>query len=333
MPNITPGDLHVNRELSTVAIAYSQEQDANFVATKIFPILPVDFQTDYFYKFGRRAFLQTQSARRAPGTETPGVEWTFTRDTYYAEVFGLHIDVEDQARSNKDDTFTLDEAGTRLITEQTMLRRELEFLNTFFVSTAWSTGGEVVTGVASAPTGTQFIQFDQAGSSPMSTFRKAILRYRLRTGLKPNFVLMGPNVWDAIVDHSEIVARVQYTQPGFLNEDIIATAIGIDNIYVARGIQSTNTDEELVADMAPTTAFLAGKSMLMGYAAPNPSRTTPSAGYCFAWQGYAGANAWGGRVKKYRMENLASDRIEIEAAYAFKVTAPELGTWFATAVS
>jgi len=33
------------------------------------------------------------------------------------------------------------------------------------------------------------------------------------------------------------------------------------------------------------------------------------------------------------MENLASDRIEIEAAYAFKVTAPELGTWFATAVS
>lgn len=330
MPNILPGDVHVNSNLGTVAISYEQQNKNNFVADKIFPVVKSDSATDYFYKFGRKAFLQTSAQKRAPGTETPGVEWTFTRDTFSCEVWGLHHDIEDQLRANADSVFELDKSGTELITEQLLLRREKEFLSRFFVSTPWA---ELVTGVAAGPTGTQFIQFDLAGSSPMATFRKAILRFRKRTGMKPNFVLMGAEVWDALIDHAEIVARIQYSQPGFLTEDIVAKAIGVDKVYVSYGVEASSAAEELTADMNPGVNFLAGKSMLLGYATNAPSKGTPSAGYTFAWTGYAGASAWGGRIKKYRMENIASDRIEIEAAWDFKVTAPELGTFFATAVS
>jgi hypothetical protein len=330
MPNILPGDVHVNRELTTVAISFKQQSDENFVADKIFPNVPVNHATDYFYKFGRRAFMQTQAAKRAPSTETPAVEWTFTKDTYSCDVWGLHHDIEDILRANADSIFELDKAGTELVTEQMLLRREKEFLSTFFVSTPWA---ENVVGVASGPTGTQFVRFDLAGSSPMATFRKAILRFRQRTGMKPNFVLMGAEVWDALIDHPEIVERVKYTQTGILTEALVAKAIGVDNVYVSYGVESANSDEELVADMNPGATFLAGKSMLLGYSAARPSRSTPSAGYTFSWKGYAGAAAWGGRIKKYRKEEYASDRIEIEAAYDMKVTAPELGTFFSTVVS
>lgn len=330
MPNILPGDVHVNRELTTAMIAYGQQSSENFVADKIFPVVPTNFATDYFYKFGRKSFLQTSAAKRAPGTETPGVEWTFTRDTFACEVWGLHHDIEDQLRANADSVFELDRSGTELITEQMLLRREKEFLSSFFVSTPWA---ENVVGVASAPTGTQFIQFDLAGSSPMATFRKAILRFRKRTGMKPNFVLMGAEVWDALIDHAEIVDRVKFTQEGFLTESLVAKAIGVANVYVSYGVEATSAAEELTADLNPATSFLASKSMLLGYAAPRPSRSTPSAGYTFAWNGYLGSSAWGGRIKKYRMENIGSDRIEIEMAYDFKVTAPELGTFFSTVVS
>ncbi len=330
MPNILPGDVHVNRELTTVAISYAQQSAENFVADKIFPVVKSDFATDYYYKFGRRSFLQTRAAKRAPGTETPGVEWAFSRDTYACEVWGLHHDVEDQLRANADSYFELDRSGTELVTEQVLLRREKEFLSNYFVATPWS---ETVTGDTAGTSGTNFKQFDLSGSTPIETFRKAVLRFRKRTGMKPNFVLMGSEVWAALLDHAEIIDRIKYTQTGFLTEQLVGKAIDIPNVYVSYGVESSNDDDEMTADMSPTTNWLAGKSMLMGYAAPNPSRTTPSAGYCFAWTGYAGASAWGGRVKKYRMENIACDRIEIEAAFAFKVTAGELGMFFATAVS
>jgi hypothetical protein len=59
----------------------------------------------------------------------------------------------------------------------------------------------------------------------------------------------------------------------------------------------------------------------------------PSASYTFAWTGYLGATADGRRIKKFRLEHLASDRIEGEMAYDFKVIAADLGSFFASAVA
>jgi hypothetical protein len=211
-----------------------------------------------------------------------------------------------------------------------LLRRELEWLSTFFTTGVWA---ENMTGVAAAPGANQFLQLDQAGASPISLFRKARRRFNLRTGTDANTLVVGPEVWDVLIDHPEIVSRIQYTQAGFLTEDLVARALGVDNIYVAESVMATDSGDELTADVFPQTSYLAGKSMLLCYAAPRPNRTAPSAGYTFSWKGYLGASAWGGRIKKFRMEAIACDRIEIEAAYDMKVVAPELGSFWSNVVS
>lgn len=329
MPILTPGDVHVNRPLTILATALRQNQDRDFVSDKVFPNIPVDKQTDFFYRMASSAYMQTNAAKRAPGTETRGVEWTFTKDTYAAEVWGLHSDVEDQFRANADENFRLDQAATELITAQMLLRREKEWYANYFKTGVWSLDW---TGVSGTPTGQQIKQFDQAGSTPIQVFRKASTRFMLRTGVRPNFVVLGPDVWDALLDHPDIIDRVKYTQGGFLTNDLVARAIGIDNVYTGSAVESTVNDED--TSTFPTTGgFMAGKSMLIGYSAPRAARNVPSAGYTFSWTGYAGANAWGGRVKKYRMESVASDRIEIEAAWGMKIVAPQLGEFYSSVVS
>lgn len=332
MPNLTPGDLHVNVPLSQIMIAYAQTVENQFIADQVFPNIPVNNQSDFYYKFGRRAFLQTNAKKRAPSTETPGVEWTVTKDTYFCDVWGLHHDIEDQLRANADSVFQLDQNGTNLITQQMLLRREKEFMNNFFRTGVWGVdlagvpdgGGS---GSGGAPGTNQFLQFDDAASSPIKTFRELRLNFLLRNGQLPNMAVFGPTAWDALIDHPEIVERIKYTQAGFLTPDLVASAIGIPQCKVANAVSATSTDEEILADPAPTTQFLASDGIMVCLSNPAATRDQPSAGYTFSWKGYLGASAFGGRIKKFRMEPIASDRIEIEAAYSMKAVAPELGVF------
>jgi hypothetical protein len=337
VPNLVPSDVHVQVPLTQIMIAYAQ-QSKDFIADKVFPVVPVDHTSDIYYKFGRRAYLQTNAAVRAPGTETPGVDWTFTKATYSTQTWGLHTDIEDQFRSNADSNFQLDTAGTELITQQILIRRDLQWVSTYFASGVW---GETLTGTTStSPSATQFTQFDVAGSTPIEMFRAARLRFKRRTGMMPNIAVFSANAYNSLLDHAEIIERIKYTQAAFVTEQLIARVLEIDQVLVASAVQATNYDEEIVADTAPTTQWITGPNssgdangILMCYSAPKPSRMTPSAGYTFAWNGYLGASAWGGRIKKFRLENIGCDRIEIEAAFSCTITAPELGTFFSGCVA
>jgi hypothetical protein len=333
MPNITPGDVHVNQPLTQLMVAYYQSSPNQWISDKVFPNIPVQQQTDFYYKMGRRAFLQSNAQKRAPSTETPGTDWNFTKDTFLCETWGLHHDVEDQLRANADSNFTLDATGTNLITEQMLLRRELEWHAKFFKTGVWA---EDMTGVASGtPADGQFLAFNNTASSPIETFQKIRRAFHKRTGIRPNFAVFGTDVWDALLLHPEIIERIKYTNGdvGELSEALVAKALQIRNVYVSDAVQAIDQDEELIADPVPNTDYVAdAANVLVGFAPPRPQVGIPSAGYTFSWNGYLGASAFGGRIKRFRMENIASDRIEIEASFDFKIVAPELGTFLENAI-
>jgi hypothetical protein len=60
---------------------------------------------------------------------------------------------------------------------------------------------------------------------------------------------------------------------------------------------------------------------------------TPTAGYTFTWSGYLAGNARGTRIKRFRMEHIAADRIEAEMTYDMKVVAPDMGVFLNTVVA
>jgi hypothetical protein len=99
--NPTQSDLHVNAPLTNISVAYIQSEDT-YVADKVFPRVPVQKQSDLYWKYHKSEWRRQDVQRRAPSTETPGVGWNVTTDQYFAHVYGVHKDIDDQLRANAD---------------------------------------------------------------------------------------------------------------------------------------------------------------------------------------------------------------------------------------
>ena len=67
MPNPTQSDLHVNVPLTNVSVAYMQDK-AQFIADKVFPRVPVQKQSDLYWKYSKSDWRRTDAQKRAPGT-------------------------------------------------------------------------------------------------------------------------------------------------------------------------------------------------------------------------------------------------------------------------
>lgn len=326
MPAPTQSDLHVNVPLTNVSVAYMQSANT-YIADKVFPKVSVRKQSDLYWKYSKSDWRRTDVARRAPGTESPGVGWNFDTDSYFAHVYAVHKDIDDQLRANADSNFNMDRDATEFVTNQLLLKRDLDWNATYFKSGVWNTD------LAGS---TDFGQWSDAGSDPIGDVAQYVVDFRRETGFAPNIMILGAEVMKALKQHPDIIDRIKYTQRGIVTEDLIATLFGVEQLYtsyatVAAGPQIPDARTQ---DAAASYDFITNaKSALMLYSPATPSLMTPSAGYTFTWSGYLGGNSQGIRMKRFRMENIASDRIEAECTYDMKVVCPDLGVYLSDVVA
>lgn len=333
MPNPAQSDLHVNVPLTNVSVAYAQSADL-FIATKVFPKVPVQKQSDLFWKYSKSDFRRTDVERRAPSTESPGTGWNVTTDTYFTHVYSVHKDIDDQVRANADSTFALDKEATNFVTQQLLLKRDIDWAARYFTTGVWGTD---LTGVAASPSTNQFLQFDNASSDPIKLFSDLQVDFmQENAGRKANTLVLGAHVINALKNHPDILDRIKYTQKGIVTEDLLASLFGVDKILVSYATK-TGVNRGLDADTqdaAATYDFIAdSKSALLVHTPSSPGLMTPAAGYTFTWSGYLGGNAQGTRIKRFRMEQIASDRIEGEATYDMKVIGSDLGLFMTACVA
>jgi hypothetical protein len=333
MPNPTQSDLHVNVPLTNVSVAYIPNA-GDYICRKIFPKVAVQKQSDLYWKWSKSDWRRTDVVKRAPGTETAGVGWNYTTDSYFAHVYGIHRDIDDQVRANADSNFSLDSESTKFLTNQLLLKQELDWTATYFKTGVWATE---YTGVASGVGAGEFLQWNDAASDPIKDVTDWKIRYRLLTGYSPTFMVIGADVMKELKSHPDIIDRIKYTQRGVVTEDLIASLFDIPKLYVSyasKVVSDVRINDAVAQDAAATYEFLADtKSALLGYAPASPSLMTPSCGYTFVWSGYHGGNSEGVRMKNFRMEHIASDRIEAEMTYDMKVVAEDMGIFLNTVVA
>lgn len=330
MPNPTASDVHVNRPLTNISIAFIQDAD-NFVATRMFPNIPVSKQSDLFFTYDRQDFFRSDVQLRAPGAESAGSDHRISTGSYRADVFAIHRDIDDQIRANQDDPLNLDRDATIWLTQQLLLHRENDFVGQFFQTSTWTggTGGATdQAGQAAAPGANQFLQWNDAASTPIEDIRAQIVSVAQLTGFRPNKMAIGPEVWKALVDHPDVLDRIKYTQKGVVTMDLLASLLDLDEIMVGWATRDT-----AVEGGTASYDFYWGKSALLTWSPPSAGLMMPSAGYTFSWTGLLGSGSMGNRIKQFRLERNAADRTEGEMAYSLDVIAPDLGVFFDTAVA
>lgn len=319
--------MHIDSPLTSVSVAFMQRPNV-FIADQIFPQVPVQKQGDIYYSYKKGDWFRTIAGVRAPATETPGGGWEVENFPYYAPVYGVHKDVDDQTRANADNQFNLDRDATQWVTQQLLLKRDRLFIDSYMKTGVWSV---TLTGVAASPGANQFLRWDVSGSDPIGDIVTRGIVIAETTGFSPNVLVIGPYVLKALMNHANILERIKYTERGIVTPDLLAA------LFFPNGggrVIVTNAIENIAASgAADSMKFMNGKTALLAYANPTPGLQQPSAGYIFTWTGLLGAGAFGTRIKRWREEAIASDRVEGEMAFDMKVVATDLAAFFDTAVS
>lgn len=322
----TPSDVHVDAVLSNLSVAFMQAA-SHFVADQVFPIVEVAKQSDRYYVYDRGFFNRDTMEERAPATESAGTVYSLDNTpTYYCREWAIHQDVPDQVIANADSVLNPFQDATSLLVNKALIRREKAFMDAYFKTGVWSTD---LTGVASGETGAQFRQWNDENSDPIVDLRAASTTILESTGFRPNVLVLGKRTYDALIDNAAIIDRIKYgqtaSQAATANLNLLAQLFEVDRVLVSQGI--VNGAKEGASN---DHSFIAGKGALLLHVAPRPSLMTPSAGYTFAWTGMGGMIQ---SVKRFRMDALKAERVELETAFDQHQVAADLGVYFATAVA
>lgn len=318
-------DVHVDRPLTNISLAFIQDAEG-FVADRVFPRISVSKQSDSYFTYDRGYFNRAEMKKRAPATESAGMNYAISTDTYAADVWALHKDVADQVRANADDPISLDREASVALALQGLLRKEKLWADTHFITGVWTSED---TGVSGAPGGGQFQRWDEAAATPIEDIRAARTSMKRLTGFRPNVMVVGSEVYDALLDHPDIVGRLdrgQTSGPAIVMRDALAALFEMEEILVMDAIENTANE-----GAANSHAFIGGKNALLAYRAPSPGLLTPSAGYTMEWTGLMGGGQ--SQISRYRMDLKKADRIEIEMAFDQKLVSADLGYFFLTAVN
>jgi hypothetical protein len=328
MAEPTLSQVHINRPLTDISTAYLA-QSADYLADKIFPVVPVQKQSDLYFKYTKGDWYRNEAQVRAPATESAGGGYNLTTDSYYAPVTAFHIDVDPQVRANSDVPLNADRDATLFITQRLMLAREVNVLAQVFKTGTW-TGSTTAGDITPSP------QWDLANSTPIEDIVKQIWSVKQNTGRFPNRFVMGPRVWEVLQNHDEVIQRIKYTQRGVITTDLLASLLappGVPDfqILVASSIQNTAASgaTDSFSFIAPT------KDCVLLYAEPQPGIMVPSAGYIFTWAGLLGAGSFGTVIQQIPLPwlGVGTIRTEGQLAFATKDVGLDLGSYFLNAVS
>lgn len=331
MAKPTPSDLHVNALLGDLSVAFFQ-RDEDFVADRVFPNVPVKKQSDRYATYLRGSMWRNSMKPRAPGTESAGIQHEVdTSPTYYCDRFGVHEDITDDQRDNQDSVFDMDRDATEVVTLAAKINREVAWASRYFAQSVWTTDIE---GDAT-PTGAQVLQWNDANSNPIQQVDDAKYTQEGLVGrsYSPNTLVLGRRAYKALRNHPALLERVKYSgsnnAPAKVTLAMIAEVMELERVMVCGGV--LNEAEEGATDSFDW--IVGADGALLCYAAPSPGLRKPSAGYTFVWTGKPGVGPTGTRIKKFRMEPIESDRIEIDSYYDQKVIAADLGVFFRTIVA
>lgn len=331
MPLLTPSQVHIDQPLSNLTLAYAQSQE-NFIADKVFPTVGVQRQSDKYYIYDRANMNRTGDVQKlAPRTEVNRIGMTISNDSYYADVYGLGMDFDEQTLANEDAMLDIRAAGAETLATRLMIHREEQFASTFFASGVWTSE---VAGDASGSVGAGEVVYwsDYTNSTPITDVTTARRTMQLASGgFKPNTMVVGKEVRDTLINHPDILARLNggatVTNTALITNAKLAEIFEVENFYVMEAVKNDSAE-----GIAESNSFIGGKNALLVHTPRSAGLMTPAAGLTFAWNNIPGVNNLGITVESFSDDALkrqqVAEHIQVKMSYDMKVVGADLGYFF-----
>ena len=328
MPLLTPSAVHVDQPLTNLTLAYAQSQE-NFIADKVFPTVGVSKQSDKYYIYDRANMNRTGDVEKlAPRTEVNRIGMTLSTSSYFADVYGLGMDFDEQTLANEDAMLDIRSAGAETLAMRLMIHREEQFASNFFVASQWGTDNTL--------SGNDQWS-DYTNSDPIDAVTLARRTVQLGSGgFKPNTMVVGKEVRDKLINHPDVLARLNggatVSNTALVTDAKLAEIFEVENFYVMEAVKNSS-----VEGVAESNAFIGGKNALLCYTPSNAGLMSPAAGLTFAWNNLEGVNNLGITVESFSDDALKrqqiAEMIQVKMSYDMKVVGADLGYLFINAVA
>lgn len=305
MAQPTPQSVHIDAALSNISIAYRND---NYVADKVFPILPVDKQSDYYFTFTRDFWFRNSVERRGPGAKYAegGLEVSSTQ--YVCINKGLSFPLPRETIENQDAAIDLETDGAEWLGDQFQLDREIALAAKMMDASAW--------GSSATLTGTSQWS-DYANSDPIGNIETAMETVKKAIGRYPNVLLMGAEVWDKLKFHPDMLDLYKHTEKAIMTKEMVAKVFdGIEQLLVGDAIYNSSAE-----GVAFSGGYIWPKNVVAMYVPKSPSIRTPAAGYSFVWK----QNGYQIAIKRVADDLRNRDVLLADHAFDQKVTSTYCG--------
>jgi len=326
MALLTPSSVHIDQPLTNLTLAYVQSQE-NFIADKVFPTVGVAKQSDKYYIYDRASMNRSGDVKKlAPRTEVDRIGLALSNSSYFADVYGLGMDFDEQTLANEDAALEIRAAGAQTLVNRILIDREEKFASTFFAASVWT--GE------STPAN---LWSDYTNSTPITDVTTARRAMQLTSGgYKPNTMVVGKEVRDILINHPDILARLNggatVSNTALVTNAKLAEIFEVENFYVMEAVKNSGAE-----GLAESNAFIGGKHALLTHTPSSAGLMTPAAGLTFAWNSISGVNNLGVSIESFSDDALkrmqVAEHIQAKMAYDMKVVGADLGYFFNTVVA
>lgn len=264
--------LHVDRALSNTIV---NRRPDGFIADAFVPVVGVQKQTDFFWKFNHLEFRRHEPnlSRRSPGAPARKVGMTVSTDTYVAQNFALGAEwfIEDEA--NADEVLQWATTQSQLLMDRLMVDYEVRIadlcINTSNVGT--------VTTVASAWT-------DPDNSAPFDDINNKIEAYRLRTGVRPNTMIVPTAIAKDLRRNAQLRSILFGDGAGLASAERMASLFdGISQVLMPFSLVNTAGEQETINGSGTLADIWGNDSIWLMHKNPLQGRNVDSWMTAFRW--------------------------------------------------
>ena len=304
----TAESMHVDALLSNLAMNY---RPSGMIADMIFPMVPVQKQSDYYAVFTRADALRIERTERAPDTEANRITREASSETYFCDNYALQYPVTIEDKANADPIFVTELINGRVEFIVDKLGLDWENRIASLVTNTSNVGSSAA--VASGWT-------DVVNSDPQGDILAAIDNIQDSTGLKPNSIVFGDAAWRNFRRHEKIRNLIFGTNNGggYPNVAQVSALLEVPNIHVGGAYKNVGNEAQ-----AESLIQIWNDNVLIYFSAERPSMDRPSFGYSFRWNAPGLPNM---QVERHPYDTKRkSESVEVGYYQDEKITGAEYG--------
>lgn len=270
--DISPEDVHIDRPISQVLLNY---RPMGYIADRIFPIVPVDKQSDLVPGVKIDDRFRTEETKRAPGTEPRMVHFAVTSQQYFAINYALGTWLSAEEAANADTAWYTSQIRAELVYDLLLLDHERRVAN--LVNSGSNCGSYWTTGSS---------WDDRLNSAPLNDIQDDIEVVEQIRGVRPNRVVFGKTAWYYWRNSDEVLARlfphggggVGAERGALVSRQLAAQLLEVDEVLVGGAYYNSAAEGGTLS-----LSRVWHDNVLYFYSPGRPSKERAAFGYSFRW--------------------------------------------------